>query len=209
MYHLILLTKYIGKNNKEKNTWNFVSILVFPANDKWRYNLSRKQNLTQLLCVKMFLQNPKPKSISVLLIPENFDLQCRVVNKPYDIFGTWYSDQYLLSGELHWLYHLVSSSHLWLNKASQEAESELVPITHCLFRFYNRNASSIRAIMIANCLPDSENAIVNQEEANELSQVLEEDQVDLSQHGNPVSQQDLRVWANAKRKWNAYIFICF
>lgn len=54
--------------------------------------------------------------------------------------------------------------------------------------------------MIANCLPDSENAIVDQDETNELSQVPEEDQIDLSQHGNPVSQQDLRVWANTKRK---------
>lgn len=125
------------------------------------------------------------------------------MNKPYDIFGTWYSDQYLLSGELHWLYHLVSSSHLWLNKASQEAESELVPITHCLFRFYNRNASSIRAIMIANCLPNSESAIIDQDETNEL--LPEEEKGEFSQHGNPVSQQDLRVWANVKREFSPHL----
>lgn len=69
---------------------------------------------------------------------DGFELQCRVMNKPYDIFGTWYSDQYLLSGDLHWLAHLVSSSVLWLIKASQETESEHVPITSLLYRFVQR-----------------------------------------------------------------------
>lgn len=77
------------------------------------------------------------------------------MNKPYDIFGTWYSDHHLLSGDLHWLAHLVSTSILWLNKASQESESELVPIMDQLYKFYNCNASSIRAVMIANCLAPS------------------------------------------------------
>ncbi|KAJ8917445.1 hypothetical protein NQ315_005492 [Exocentrus adspersus] len=121
---------------------------------------------------------------------EHFELQCRVVNKPYDIFGTWYSDQYLLSGDLHWLAHLVSSSHLWLNKASQETDSELVPITHCLFRFYNRNASSIRAIMIANCLPNSENALANNKGGDADEGGFDEDS--CLQHGNPVSHKDIK-----------------
>lgn len=118
------------------------------------------------------------------------------MNKPYDIFGTWYSDQYLLSGDLHWLAHLVSSSHLWLNKASQEAESELVPITHCLFRFYNRNASTIRAIMIANCLPNSENA--TGDERNDVTEIQKQGS---SKHGNPISHQDLRIWPIKKSKY--------
>ena len=65
---------------------------------------------------------------------EGFELQCRVVNKPYDIFGTWYSERYLLSGGLHWLAHLVSTSVLWLNKANQETGSEHVPIMNQLYR---------------------------------------------------------------------------
>lgn len=78
-------------------------------------------------------------------------LRCRVVNRPYDIFGTWFSDQYLISGDLHWLAHLVSTSILWLNKANQEIDSEHVPIMSQLYKFYNRNASSIRVLMIAKC----------------------------------------------------------
>lgn len=68
------------------------------------------------------------------LFAAGFDLQCRVVNKPYDIFGTWYSERYLLSGNLHWLAHLVSTSVVWLNKANQESASEHVPIMTQLFR---------------------------------------------------------------------------
>jgi hypothetical protein len=118
-----------------------------------------------------------------------FELQCRVVNKPYDIYGTWYNDQHLLSGDLHWLAHLVSTSSLWLNKASQEAESEHVPITHNMFRFYNRNASSIRAIMIANCLPNSE--VAPEVKENEIEADPTENKSDTFEHGNPVSHRDI------------------
>lgn len=70
----------------------------------------------------------------------------------------------LLSGDLHWLAHLVSVSHLWINKASQEADSERVPVTQIMFRFFNRNASSIKSIMIGNCLRDEELDSNNSEE---------------------------------------------
>lgn len=69
------------------------------------------------------------------------------MNRPYDIFGTWFSDQHLLSGDLHWLAHLVSTSVIWLNKANQETSSENVPVMQQLYKFYNRNASSVRALM--------------------------------------------------------------
>lgn len=65
-----------------------------------------------------------------------FNLQCRVSNKPYDIFGTWYSEHYLLNGNLFWLAHLVTTSVLWLNKANQETASEHVPIMSQLFRYH-------------------------------------------------------------------------
>lgn len=120
---------------------------------------------------------------------DGFDLQCRVVNKPYDIFGTWYSDHYLLSGDLHWLAHLVSSSVLWLNKASQETSSEHVPIMNQLYRFYNCNASSIRAVMVANCLAPTKELNDNESEENDKSS----GQSKISKHvrGNPPSHRDI------------------
>lgn len=78
-------------------------------------------------------------------------MRCRVINRPYDIFGTWFTDQYLISGDVHWLAHMVSTSVLWLNKANQEVDSEHVPIMNQLYKFYNRNASSVRDIMMAKC----------------------------------------------------------
>lgn len=111
------------------------------------------------------------------------------MNRPYDIFGTWFSDQHLISGDLHWLAHLVSTSVLWLNKANQEVDSEHVPIMNQLYKFYNRNASSIRGITIANCpwLEDdndpTEDAhmVTNAEPTPSTSD-------DVKRAGNPLSQ---------------------
>jgi F-box/WD-40 domain protein 5 len=111
-----------------------------------------------------------------------FALQCRMANKPYDIFGTWYNDQYLLSGDLYWLAHLVSTSVLTLNKASQESNSEHTAILNQLFRFYNRNASSVRAIMVADCLaPEVSEPKVSTHSDKNMAQEERE------QSGNPPS----------------------
>lgn len=120
-----------------------------------------------------------------------FELQCRVVNKPYDIFGTWYSDQYLLSGDLHWLAHLVSASYLRLNRASQETDSEHIPITQSMYRFYNRNASSIRSIMVANCLSDPQQD--DGQEQNKMEGIEEKSKVKATEHGNPVSHRNMNA----------------
>ncbi|XP_013777104.1 F-box/WD repeat-containing protein 5-like isoform X2 [Limulus polyphemus] len=96
--------------------------------------------------------------IAVFNLSDCFTLQCRVLNKPYDIFGTWYTDDYLLAGRLHFLGHFISCSALWLNKAWQESDSEKKQIVKRLFKFYNKSASSIRTIMIANCLQSEESS---------------------------------------------------
>lgn len=122
------------------------------------------------------------------------------MNRPYDIFGTWFSDQYLISGDLHWLAHLVSTSVLWLNKANQEIDSEHVPIMNTLYKFYNRNASSIRAIMIANCqwLDEKTDPL--------LSQITDTDDIVMDEAstsndnnqapGNPVSHTKMKQLHN-------------
>ncbi|XP_063698367.1 F-box/WD repeat-containing protein 5 [Culicoides brevitarsis] len=121
----------------------------------WKYTQFSQFNSTDTLLlvsgVHFGVQNSTSGEIAVFSLDDDMRLKCRIVNRPYDIFGTWYTDQYLLSGDLHWLQHLISSSVIWINKASQEITSENVPIMNKLFRFYNRNASSVRSIMVAEC----------------------------------------------------------
>ncbi|GIX69712.1 hypothetical protein CDAR_477981 [Caerostris darwini] len=123
--------------------------------------------------------------IAVFNLQGGFTLQCRVLNKPYDIFGTWYTDEYLLSGRLHFLGHLISCSALWLNKAWQESESEKKPIIKRLFKFYNRKASSVRSIAIANCLVTDSKA-----GSSDSTQASTSSAQPIS-HGNPVSKNAL------------------
>ncbi|XP_017857241.1 PREDICTED: F-box/WD repeat-containing protein 5 [Drosophila arizonae] len=122
----------------------------------WKYTQYSQFNQSDTLLLVSGVHFGSPQSTSgeiavFYLGATESHLRCRVVNRPYDIFGTWFSDQYLLSGDLHWLAHLVSTSVLWLNKANQEIDSEHVPIMSQLYKFYNRNASSVRAIMVARC----------------------------------------------------------
>lgn len=65
------------------------------------------------------------------------------------MFGTWINDEYILSGGWRYLSHLVSASIIWLNKTQQETQSENIPIVKELFKFYNRNASTIRSLLVA------------------------------------------------------------
>ncbi|XP_018372770.1 PREDICTED: F-box/WD repeat-containing protein 5 isoform X2 [Trachymyrmex cornetzi] len=154
----------------------------------WKYTQFSQFNCTDTLLLVSGVHFGTPHStsgeIAVFRVAPGFDLQCRVVNKPYDIFGTWYSERYLLSGNLHWLAHLVSTSVVWLNKANQESASEHVPIMTQLFRFYNGNASSIRAIMVANCLAPAPAESTEQQSQPSSSNTKEE-------KGNPPSHKDL------------------
>ncbi|GLH08287.1 Uncharacterized protein GBIM_13548 [Gryllus bimaculatus] len=157
----------------------------------WKYTQFSQFNQSDTLLLVSGVHFGTPHStsgeIAVFSLQGSFDLQCRVMNKPYDIFGTWFSDQHLLSGDLHWLAHLVSTSILWLNKASQEATSEHVPIMNQLYRFYNCNASSIRAIMIANCLAPSPFDSSSSEDLVSKTDTA----CSGSERGNPPSHRDL------------------
>ncbi|XP_046999141.1 F-box/WD repeat-containing protein 5 [Schistocerca americana] len=141
----------------------------------WKYTQYSQFNASDTLLLVSGVHFGSPHStsgeIAVFSLQDGFALQCRVKNRPYDIFGTWFSDQYLLSGDLHWLAHLVSTSVLWLNKASQEANSEHVPITSKLYAFYNPNSSSIRAIMVANCLAPSPTQVNNSNQQSPMDNI--------------------------------------
>ncbi|XP_011504253.1 PREDICTED: F-box/WD repeat-containing protein 5 [Ceratosolen solmsi marchali] len=156
----------------------------------WKYTQFSQFNSSDTLLLVSGVHFGTPHStsgeIAVFRLAEGFELQCRVVNKPYDIFGTWYSERYLLSGGLHWLAHLVSTSVLWLNKANQETGSEHVPIMNQLYRFYNGNASLIRAVMVANCL----SPILTESDA----QNSEPSSSNMKQEkGNPLSHRDISL----------------
>lgn len=114
-----------------------------------------------------------------------------MVNRPYDIFGTWFSDQHLISGDLHWLAHLVSTSVLWLNKANQEIDSEHVPIMNQLYKFYNKKATLIRGIMVATCpwMEDNDDDTMTEDDGAGCSTAPRDD--DVKRAGNPLSHPKL------------------
>ncbi|XP_012272975.1 F-box/WD repeat-containing protein 5 isoform X2 [Orussus abietinus] len=159
----------------------------------WKYTQFSQFNSSDTLLLVSGVHFGTPHSTSgeiAVFRVARFDLQCRVVNKPYDIFGTWYSERHLLSGDLLWLAHLVSTSVLWLNKANQESASEHVPIMNQLYRFYNGNASSIRAVMIANCLsraPSETEPTQSQPSTSNLKEA----------RGNPPSHRDISSASSA------------
>lgn len=164
----------------------------------WKYTQFSQFNESDTLLLVSGVHFGQPHSsageIMVFSVDEeSFNLQCRVSNRPYDIFGTWFTDQFLISGDIHWLAHLVSGSVLWLNKASQETGSEHVQILKQLYKFYNQNGSSIRAVMVANCPwlndPDQQPmaaAVENASEAAAKASALNSGG-DYECVGNPVS----------------------
>ncbi|XP_034231119.1 F-box/WD repeat-containing protein 5 [Thrips palmi] len=121
----------------------------------WKFTHFSQFNQSDTLLLVSGVHFGLPQStsgeIAVFSLGDDLELQCRVLMKPYDICGAWYSDQHFLSGDVHRLGHLISQSVLWLNKASQETASEHIPIMNQMFRFYNCNGSSVRAAMFASC----------------------------------------------------------
>ncbi|XP_068216218.1 F-box/WD repeat-containing protein 5 isoform X2 [Palaemon carinicauda] len=166
----------------------------------WKYTQFSQFNSSDTLLLVSGVHfgnyNSTSGEIAVFNLEKDFQLQCRVLNKPYDIFGTWYNDQYLISGDLHWLAHLVSASVIWLNKAYQENSSEHHAIISRLYKFYNRNASSVRTILVANCLTqDSPKAssAPSQESNGANTREAPEGQKEVVERGNPPSHRDLGI----------------
>ena len=137
----------------------------------WKYTQFSQFNESDSLLLVSGVHFGSPHStsgeIAVFSLLDGFNLRCRVQNKPvsfssivvvtniinllnsiqYDVFGCWYGDQYVLSGDLRWLANLVSKSTIVLNKANQETASEYAPVMKNLYSFYNRNASSVRNLL--------------------------------------------------------------
>ncbi|KAK9872962.1 hypothetical protein WA026_020310 [Henosepilachna vigintioctopunctata] len=83
-------------------------------------------------------------------------MKCRIDNTPYSLFGTWFNESLLLSGNRFWLGGFVTAALIYMNRASQETSSEFIPVTQGLFKFYNTNRSSLTSLLIAKCLRNAE-----------------------------------------------------
>ncbi|KAL8559773.1 hypothetical protein ACOMHN_030109 [Nucella lapillus] len=178
--------------------WNSSSpsTLRFSANMKekfnWRYSQFSQFNQTDtlLLVSGVFHGNMTTSGEIAVFDLNEFQVQCRVTNKPYDVFGCWYDNQHLFSGSLYWTGQLQSISALWLNKASQEVESEKESVMMNLYRFSNVNASSIRTVMVAN-VPEPGTSAPSLEDPSlrgtTLMEMDEELSITLSQNGDHLS----------------------
>lgn len=105
-------------------------------------------------------------------------LICRILNKPYDMFGTFYSEEYIFSGQVKQIGNSICSSSIWIYKAYPDITSEHKPLMSRLFRFINVNA---RTLIIAACKSDI-SELKNQEVINSSRNVnnksIEADAVD-------------------------------
>lgn len=81
-------------------------------------------------------------------------LICRILNKPFDVFGTFYSEEYIFSGQVKQIANLICSCSIWIHKAYANVTSEQKPLMSLLFRFMNVNASFIRTLLVAKCKSD-------------------------------------------------------
>ncbi|XP_029635663.1 F-box/WD repeat-containing protein 5 [Octopus sinensis] len=165
----------------------------------WKYTQFSQFNETNTLLLVSgvyFGEMSTSGEIAVFSLTDEFQLQCRVLNKPYDVFGTWYNSSYLLSGHLHWFGPVQSYCDIWLNKAFQATDSEHESVVMLMYRFKNINASSIRAIMIANCMTEDENHSSEDLTANnsteDQAESSSEKDVDLNGK-NPKNSVPLRV----------------
>lgn len=96
------------------------------------------------------------------------ELRCRINNNPFDTYGTWLSDNFVISGDCDRLPELASTSVLWLNETNQNINIEHVPTMHHLYKFSNKNGGVIRNFMVANCswLNDVERGDDDSKESN-------------------------------------------
>ncbi|ELU06661.1 hypothetical protein CAPTEDRAFT_220138 [Capitella teleta] len=127
---------------------------VHMKNLNWKYTQFSQFNQNDtLLLVSGVYDGPFNffGEIAVFTIsPDSFQLLNRVRNDPFDVFGTWYNETCLISGNLLRLGHLNSSCYLWLNRAMRSPQATGDPFLR-LFNFRNRNASSVRTIQVAKC----------------------------------------------------------
>ena len=61
--------------------------------------------------------------IMVFTLKGRLKICARISNKPWDAFGCWYGNKYVISSEFKWLAHMVSTTMLLINKVSYKNNS--------------------------------------------------------------------------------------
>lgn len=67
------------------------------------------------------------------------------------MFGTFYSDEYILSGQVQHFGPFVCASSVCIHEAYPDITLEHKPLISRLFRFLNVNTSFIRNLIVATC----------------------------------------------------------
>ncbi|XP_065202814.1 F-box/WD repeat-containing protein 5 [Planococcus citri] len=124
----------------------------------WKYTQYAEFNETDTLLLVSgvhFGENEDTSGeIAVFSLEDGMSLICRILNKPFDIFGTFYNDEYIFSGQVKQIANLICSCSIWIHKAYADVTSEQKPLMSLLFRFMNVNASFIRTLLVAKCRSD-------------------------------------------------------
>ena len=77
------------------------------------------------------------------------EVKCRIGLRPWDTFGCWYNNNYLISSDHEWLAHTVSTNKLWMNKVDYSMDAD--PALACmrqLYRTHNAGGSTAKNLMV-------------------------------------------------------------
>ena len=71
------------------------------------------------------------------------------MSRPYDIYGCWYNNSYVISSEHEWLNHTISCNKFWINKVDLTLDSD--PGLACmrqLYRTHNAGGCTVRQVLV-------------------------------------------------------------
>uniref|UniRef100_A0A914WGW1 F-box domain-containing protein n=1 Tax=Plectus sambesii TaxID=2011161 RepID=A0A914WGW1_9BILA len=130
----------------------------------WRYTQYSQFNGDSSLLLLSGVHKPANNTSGEIAIysidreEETMHFRCRVMNRPYDVFGCWFDNMHILNGEHFTMGNTpvfgASASQLWLCKAAQDTHTERTAVLAPFFRFLNRNGANLRMIMVGDYVSD-------------------------------------------------------
>ena len=55
-----------------------------------------------------------------------------MICRPYDTYGCWYNNTYVISSDHEWLNHTVSCNKFWINRVISSSYRLIISSSHCL-----------------------------------------------------------------------------